>query len=393
MFEADLLPVLSMYKWRVRHSQIENTLGKSLLGIITGIRKRGTVQIEPNCDFTVDNLGRRAAPIVDGLPNLEKFKLANPNWRDITWKARNGCNMFAPMKYRSRDEWTTLVVALADGGSIPIKVNKWLVSKIPMKMVYRPKRQHNQLYLLPNREQLKRLKYDNDRRHGKALTSYILDIVESDATASRLVDRFDYRVNQSGDFIQSCNPKNEWFDTEQGCVLKVTLPYGFCKRAWDEQKGHIYPKMVVIPAMEERVGYFVMSETIADIAKDYDWILNENEAICSKFEYQNLKGGRFRLARLVCELSGIAVTNIVVPARPSKYYEASLNATDDRSLRRRVKFEDSLSSDKVTSNGMYVQSKFVSRRRILADKHVEIPELKITALDYHIESIRVGGSK
>ena len=393
MFEADLLPILSMYKYRIRHGQIETLHGKSLLGIITGIRKMGTMQLEPNCDFTIGNLGKRAAPTTDGMANLDKFKKVNPNWKDIIWKAKHGCDLFPSVKYRNRDEWVTLNIALVDGGSIDIKVNKWLVGKIPTKLVYRPKRQFNQLFLLPNSAQLKRPKYDNDRRHGRALTAYILDQAKSNAMITRLRDRFDYRIDQLGDFVQSCNVKNQWFDVEGGCVLKITLPEGFCIHAWDKVRENVYPQKEIIPARDERVGYFFMTETIADVAKDFHWLMNELEAVCSKLEYQNLKGNRFRLVRLVCELSGIPVTNVIEPARISKYYEAAINGTDDRSLRRRAKFENALSSEQATSNHMYVQSKFVSNKRIHADKFIKIPELNITAVDLRIDSIRVGGSK
>lgn len=392
LFEADLLPILSPYSWRVRHGQIENTLGKSLLGIITGVRRKGTTQIEPNCDFTIANLAKRPSPVVYGTSNLETFKANTPDWRDVVWKAKNGCELFHPMRYRSRDEWTTLTIALSDGGTLDIKVNKWLVSSIPTKMVYRPARPFNQLYLLPNRAQIKRPRYDNDRRHGQALTAYILTLLDSNVTASRLRDRFDYRVNQAQDFIQSCNPKNDWFHTAQGWVLKVTYPEGYCRHSWDQLKEHVYPKLPVIPRRAERVGYFLVSETIADVAKDFSWIMDENEAVCSSFDYQNLKGKRFRLARLVCELSGLAVSGVVVPARLTKYYEAALANTDNKSLHRRAKFENSLSSENSTSNRMYVQSKFISKRRLHLLKYEAIPELNITALDLRIEGIRVGGS-
>lgn len=393
IFETDLLPVISMYSYYVRHGQIETRQGKSLLGLIARVRGIGTVQIEPNCDFTIDNLGKRAAPAVDSAALLAKYRAEHPDWKAIIWKAKHGCDLFPKMKYRSRDEWTTLTIALADGGSIDIKINKWLVSKIPMKMVFRPKRPHNQLFLLPSSLQLKRPKYDDDRRHGRSLTSYLLDAVESDATNSRLRDRFDYRIDSNNDFMQSCNPKNEWFDTDKGCVLRITLPEGFSRHAWNVIQENVYPKASVIPARAERVGYFLMTEAIADVAKDFSWIMNESEALCSKLEYQNLKGINFRLVRLVCELSGVAVSNVLVPARTSKYYEASMNGKDDKSLRRRAKFEDALASEKTTSNNMYVQSKFISKKRIYAQKFLEIPELNITALDLRIESIRVGGLK
>lgn len=393
LFEADLIPILSPYSWRIRHGQIENTVGKSLLGVITGVRRCGTLQIEPNCDFTVANLGRRVAPVSVGLTNLVKFKTENPDWRDIIWKARNGCEMFPPMKYRSRDEWTTLTIALSDGGTIDIKINKWLVSSIPTKMVYRPCRPFNQLYLLPNRAQIKRRRYDDDRRHGMALTTYVLELLASNVSNSRLRDRFDYRVNQAQDFIQSCNPKNDWFNTSQGCVLKVTYPEGYCRHSWDEIKPHVYPKEPIIVRRAERVGYFLVSEAIADVARDFSWTMTETEAMCGTFDYQGLKGTRFRLAKLVCELSGLAVSNVVIPARMTKYYEAAVNGTDTRALRRRAKFENMLSSECTTTNRMYIQSRFISKKRLHLCKYVDIPELNnITALDLRIDGIRVGGS-
>lgn len=394
MFESDLLPITEPYKWRIRHGQIENESGKSLLGQITSVRKLGTTQIEPNCDFTKDNLGKRPAPKYIPVGGLIKFREDNHDWKEITWQAKNGCPLFPAMKYRSRDDWTTLNVALADGGSIDIKINKWLVGIIPTKLVYRPQRPYNQLYLLPNRVQIKRARHANDRRHGMALTAYILQKIESDTvTASRLRDRFDYRIDSRGDFIQSCNPKNTWYDTELGSVLKITLPDGFCKHVWDNVGEHIQPREDVIAARAERHGYFLVSETIADSARDHNWIMDEKDAYCSRMEHENLKGYKYKLSKFACELSGIKVSNITVSPKLTKYYEKALSGTDNRSLHRRARFENALSSEKKTSNRMYIDGKFISHRRIYATKLVFIPELNITAIDLRVESIKVGGSE
>jgi len=393
MFESDLLPIIEPYKWRIRHGQIENEHGKSLLGQITSVRKLGTTQIEPNCDFTKDNLGKRPAPKVCGTPMLLKFRQDNADWKNILWEAKNGCPLNPPMKYRNRDDWTVLTVALADGGTMDIKINKWLVGIIPTKLVYRPRRPYNQLYLLPNKAQIKRRKHEDDRRHGMALTAYILSKVGADSvTASRLRDRFDYRVGSNGDFIQSCNPKNTWYDTELGSVLKITLPDGFCRHVWDRIGAHIEPKESILPARVERHGYFLVSETIADVARDYNWIMDENHAYCSSLKHEKLHGSRYKLSKFVCELSGVKVSKITEAPRLTKYYEKSLQGTDNRSLHRRAHFENALSSEKKTSNRMYIDGKFISHRRIYADKLVHIPELNITAIDLRVDSIRVGGA-
>jgi hypothetical protein len=389
IFESDLCGILSVYEWRIRHSKIENQYGKTLLSIITGIRNLGSCQIEPNCDYTKDNFRYRPAPSDDRTHLLDKFRADNPDWKQIQWQTKHGCEFFPKMKYKNRAEWTTLTISLADGGSVDIKINKWLVNKIPMKMVYRPKRPHNQLYMLPNSAQMKRLKHDNDRRHGKALTAYLLETVENFDTGNyRLLDRFDYRINENNEFVSACKISNKWHDIDGGSVLEVNFPAEFCKKSWDTPQLNIYPKLesVQIPMGMARKCYFFMTDVVADTAKDYHWDADEYEAFSN-----NVNGKRVRLARMVCEIGGVQTIGISEPSRMSKYYEKAINGTDNKSLRRRAKFENTITTEQKTSNHMYVHGKFISHKRLHLEKFIDIPELNITALDMRLQSIRVGG--
>ncbi len=388
IFESDLEPLISPYNWRIRRGKIENQYGRTILGMISAIRKLGSCQIEPNCDYTVDNLTRRPAPSDDRSHILAKFRAENPDWKEIQWKARNGCEFFPRMKYRNRDEWTTLTISLADGGTLDIKINKWLVDKIPQKMVYRPQRASNQLFLLPNSEQMKRRKHENDRRHGKALTCYLLESVENFNTGNyKLLDRFDYRMNSVNEFVSACKISNKWHEVEGGSVIEIHMPEGFCKVQWDGFLANVYPRETLLTAYMARTGYFFLANEVADVAKDYHWAMDEYEPVC-----YNLDGKRKRLARLVCELGGMQTTNIMEPSRMSKYYEKAINGTDNKSLRRRAKFENTITTEQKTSNHMYVHGKFISHKKMHLEKYIDIPELKITALDLRLQSIRVGGS-
>lgn len=395
IFEKDLVPLLEVFTWNIRGGFVVNNRNNTLLSVIAEVRGLGTMQRESNCDYTVDNLCKRPAPKVCGLDNLKLLEQSNPNWRLDSWKKKYAVDNFAPMKYRSRSEWTELTIPVDEVVSVKIKINKWLVKYIPKRLCYRPLRKVSQLFLLPNKEQRKRRKYDDDHRHGMSLGNHILACMECfNVRSTRLKDRFDFRVDDSGDFIGSTNVKNIWHNTEMGLVLEVILPEGHCHSVWDgiEVGPHIYPNVAAIDRYLERKAYYLVSETVADKAQDYNWTVVDSEATCIHKEETSHLGKAFRLKKLVCELSGVAVSNISIASRMSKYYEKAIEDTSDRGRRARAKFENALPSEKTTSNKMYVDSKFIHFKKIHCTKHIHIPELNVTALDMRIESIRVGGN-
>ncbi len=293
------------------------------------------------------------------------------------------------MKYRSREEWTTLTVPITDGGTIDIKINNWIVQYIPTKLVFRPKRPNNQLFLPPNQAQRKRRKHLDDHRHGAALTAHILEKIGSlNVKARSLKDRFDYRVGLDGDFINSPNVKNLWHYVEDGVVLEVYMPDGCCRYSWDESYRHVIPREPMIPQYAERRSYFYISNEIADIARDFSWTVMDGHAVTRNLDYGAFKGSIYPLRKLVCELSGVKTTDVTIPARMSKYYQ---KAVDEGNYKSRSKYEDVVSSDLATNNRMFVAEKKIAHRRIYAEKYIEFKSPNVIAQDLRFQSIRVGG--
>ena len=402
MFEMDLVPLLSMHQFRIRSGVIQSNEGKTLLSMVADARGLGTCQIEPNCDYTKDNFRKRAGPGINNFEHIEKYRAKNKDWRGMKTKI----TFFPRMPGGARKkEWTLLEVPLMDGGTISIKINKYLVEKIPTKLVYRPKRRFNKLFLPPNSEQLKRPKYDDDHRHGRALTQHLLEAAGCASTRNtRLVDYDDYRIDPDNlDFIGSLNVKNYWRAVPGvGTVLKITTPAFYHKSDFKFRPAHCYPNdKEFLAHYTEKWAYYLLDDAVLDTVKDAMWLMDttpgKHEPVAmGELEWNNEVLYKPAIKLIICEATGNAVRNVFIQSRLNKYYEATLGNMDKKKLRSRAKFENMIASEKHSNNSMYTQSRIISRRHIHCDKHINVevsPGQTITALDMRMQSIRIGGNK
>lgn len=393
-YDSDVHIVVAMYKWRIRHGRIENNEGKSLLSVIAAAYKLGSIQIEPNADFTRRNFRHRTGLIGGNMANIGPY-ISTPEGKQALWNARNLPKNFDALKYKNRQEWVELIVEVEDSAKIAIKVNKFMVQHVPKRLCLRMQRKSCTLFLCPTRKQMRRRRHFNDHRHGMSLARHLLDkfgegACKYDYTRS---DLYDFRLREDGKYTTSIAPINNYHRVKDGVVLEVIHPQGYASGIWGDTYRNLYPKVEILGDTDERRLYYLLDDSVAEAVREIDWY------ICKLENYVSIRSKAHldddfkrvpsdRLERFVASIAGLQVRNVVVPSRLSTYYK---RAIEKDNLKARAKFENTIASDVTTANRMFTKEKFIKFRQIHADKYVAIPELDIIALDVRHESLRIGG--
>ena len=397
MFDSNLYAGLVGYEWKVKSGRIENEHRTSFLAMISNLCKRGSIQIEPNCDFRSTNFKKRECK-VDASAYLEKYR-SDPNWLTKRYHKKYNSEVFPKQKAKVADDWCILRIEVDDGAAVDIKVNKRHAHFIPKRMVYRPQRV-NQLYLLPNEVQRARPKHINDHRHGRTLSDYLSDTVSangmlaSNARNTRS-DPLDYRINLSnGRYVCAVYAKNIYHKVADGYVLEVFYPEGAAKE-WSEPTENVYPQCAYLNKGAERHCYFLIDDDMIDRAREQDWITFRSgiEAYASQFQKDDgTLGNTYALKKLVVVKNNVNVAHHVEKPRLTRGYLKAIDA-GEKGYASRSKYENTIMSDQNTSNRMFTKAKERMYRRLHCDKYVAIPELNVIALDVRFQSIRLGGQK
>jgi hypothetical protein len=394
MFNIEAYASMIGNEWKERGKVIVNQFGESLLSLLSQAYGFGKsyIQIEPNCDFTKANYRKRTGTSANAQALLEYMK--DPNWKEKRLETKYNPPCHDRIRTKSQTEWVELPVNVDDGVVIKIKVNKRHAHFIPTRLVYRPKRK-NSLYLVPNRQQNKRKKYADDRRHGRALTEHLLDMTEGSTSRVAREDPFDYRIDlTNGRFLSEIRVKNVFHQCELGIVLEIHYPSGLAKE-WSECRSNVKPEQSIIFEGIERKAYFLVDENMRSYIVDQDWesFNGGDDAYCPTFKIENGNHKRMLLLKkLVCEVNGALIGAQTVASRMTKGYEIALNK-GIKGYAKRAEYENRIMTDQTTSNRMYTKKRDLAFRTVHCDKYVAIPELGITALDVRFQSIRIGGKK
>lgn len=394
-FDSYIYPAIALYKWRVRHGRIENHEGASLLSIVAKSYKKGSIQIEPNDDFTSRNFRHRTGLIGGNPQNLEKFR-QNPEWKQLQWNAKNLPPNFAPMRYKRRSDWVELIVEVDDSAKIAIKINTFMVQHVPTRLCLRMRRKNCTLFLCPNKKEMKRRRYPaNDRRHGISLARHLLDKYGDGASVYDYArsDMYDFRIRDDGKYEASICAINNYHRVKDGVVLEIRHPEGYTSGVWTDIYKHLYPKADILNEKQERSAYYLINESMESSIREFDWhiVKGDNEISIRSKRTIDEDGKRVpseRLERFIANLAGLQVRNVVVPSRLSTYYKKAIESDN---LRARAKFENTINSEVATTNRMFTKAKFIKFKQIHAEKFVAIPELDVIALDVRHESLRIGG--
>ncbi len=390
-FERNLYCVVAPHEWKIKHGRIENELGRSLLSVLAAVHKQGSMQIENNPDFTKRNFTKKTGN--GNVANLLKF-MSQPDWKDKLWHAKHTPKFMKRQRYKSRSDWVEVPITVEDGAKIMIKVNTWLLPLIPERLCFRPKRNRCTLFLCPNKEQMKRPRCFNDRRHGQAFAEYIMAKWGDGATSMShaRTDMYDFRIGDDGVFTSAVWQHNTYHDVDEGTLLQIDLPDGFPCDLWTKVDKHVWPKVDLIYQNAARTVYFLVDNAIAMELKEFSWkpCMDGADAKCSRIldeSGRSIKG--YSLKRLVAALGGLQVNNINIAPRLSTYYN---KAIEGNNLSSRARFENTIVSDVSTNNRMFTKAKFITHRRVHADKYVVIQSKNVIALDLRLESLRIGGA-